>query len=280
MQSFGDQRRFVALPQAEKLDCRRLRGNFPRSGDDESLGDFSCRRLQPYSSLLCTNSAKEAEIGIVGGSARRGNKGGPQGPLCPWLMVAETSPRLAGWGVGGLTVRELPLQGKLQSESSGARLGELPEVVAASGRRATILPKWPHLSLPPTIGIAETSFGSRWRGPEGRAAGKARRSGEPSAGEAIPRETRRSRGSEANAPLALSGIATSTTNSSATAAKGLIRILYSLATDFIAPTSKADLWSLSRPGWDNPTRSYGARHNTESLPQVRSSSRAASPVFV
>ena len=26
----------------------------------------------------------------------------------------------------------------------------MPEVVAASGSRATILPKWPHFSLPPT----------------------------------------------------------------------------------------------------------------------------------
>ena len=33
---------------------------------------------------------------IVGGSARRGHDGGPQGPLCHWLMAAETSP---GWQV-------------------------------------------------------------------------------------------------------------------------------------------------------------------------------------
>jgi hypothetical protein len=32
----------------------------------------------------------------VGGSARRGHNGGPQGPLCQWLMSAETSP---GWQV-------------------------------------------------------------------------------------------------------------------------------------------------------------------------------------
>ena len=96
MRSSGDQMRFVALPQAEKLDSRRLRGNSPRSGDDESLSDFSCRRLQPYSSLLRTNSAKEPEIGIVGGSARRGHNGGPQEPLYRWLMAAETS---TGWQV-------------------------------------------------------------------------------------------------------------------------------------------------------------------------------------
>lgn len=28
----------------------------------------------------------------VGGSARSGHNGGPQGPLCHWLMAAETSP--------------------------------------------------------------------------------------------------------------------------------------------------------------------------------------------
>ena len=131
----------------------------------------------------------------------KGPQGRTTGTTLPLVDGGGNITQAAGWGVGGLTVRELLVQGKLQSESSGARLGELPEVVAASGRRATILPKWPHFSLPPTTGIAETSFGSGWRSPEQRAAGKARRSGEPSAGEAIPRETRRSRGSEANAPL-------------------------------------------------------------------------------
>jgi hypothetical protein len=33
----------------------------------------------------------------VGGGGRTGHNGGPQGPLCHWLMAAETSP---GWQVG------------------------------------------------------------------------------------------------------------------------------------------------------------------------------------
>jgi hypothetical protein len=39
-------------------------------------------------------------IGNVDGSARRGQNGGPQGPLCHWLMAAETSP---DWQVGAPT---------------------------------------------------------------------------------------------------------------------------------------------------------------------------------
>ena len=59
-------------------------------------------------------------------------------------MAAETSP---GWQVsaGGLTVRELRSKEKHKSESSGPLHVEKPEVVAASGSRATILPKWPIL---------------------------------------------------------------------------------------------------------------------------------------
>ena len=47
-------------------------------------------------------------------------------------------------------MRELRSKEKYKSESSGPLRGEMPEVVAASGSRATILPKWPHFSLPPT----------------------------------------------------------------------------------------------------------------------------------
>jgi integrase len=49
-----------------------------------------------------------------------------------------------------LTVRKLRCKEKYKSESSGPLREEMPEVVAASGRRATILPKWPLFSLPPT----------------------------------------------------------------------------------------------------------------------------------
>jgi hypothetical protein len=51
-----------------------------------------------------------------------------------------------------MTVRELyPCKEKYKNESSGPLRGEMPEVVAASGSRATILPKWPHFSLLPTF---------------------------------------------------------------------------------------------------------------------------------
>jgi len=57
----------------------------------------------------------------------------------------------AAWRAGGLTVCELPLQGKVQNESSDPLRGEIPELLAAADEGwATILPKWPHFSLPPT----------------------------------------------------------------------------------------------------------------------------------
>jgi hypothetical protein len=68
----------------------------------------------------------------VGGSARRGhNNGGPQGPLCHWLMAAETSP---GWQVGAPATSPYARyrwKEKPKSESSGPRRWEMPEVLAA-----------------------------------------------------------------------------------------------------------------------------------------------------
>jgi hypothetical protein len=69
---------------------------------------------------------------------------GPQGQLCHWLMAAETITRLAGRRAGDLTLRELPLQGKVQKRIVRAAAREMPEVVAASGSTDTwcrILPK-------------------------------------------------------------------------------------------------------------------------------------------
>jgi hypothetical protein len=50
----------------------------------------------------------------VGGSARRGQNGGPQGALCHLVDGSGNITRLAGWRAGDLTLRELPLEGKVQ----------------------------------------------------------------------------------------------------------------------------------------------------------------------
>ena len=61
---------------------------------------------------------------------------------------------------GELGEREVGVDSKekSKSESAGPLRGEMPEVVASSGSTATILPKWPHFSLPPTSMVSAASL--------------------------------------------------------------------------------------------------------------------------
>ena len=96
----------------------------------------------------------------AGGSARRGQMAGPQGPLCHWLTAAETTTRLAGWRAGDLTLRELPPQGKVQKRivrpaargntGKGLLPAEAPPPGVETCAGCRILPEWLHFSLPQT----------------------------------------------------------------------------------------------------------------------------------
>ena len=62
----------------------------------------------------------------------------------------QCRPRLAHLYDPGCKVLVDRISERSNSESSGPLRREMPEVVAASGSTGTILPKWPHFSLPPT----------------------------------------------------------------------------------------------------------------------------------